>query len=111
MISQNYTPKILLGDIQVDLDYQILQASSGRQIQLRRKEFQLLKFLNNNLNLVINKYVILDLLWDFNNFSSSNTLEVHLSNLRHKISQLSQQVRIDTIRGVGYRLVYTPVKT
>ena len=110
MNNQNNTPKIPLGDLQIYPDYQLLQASNGHHLQLRRKEFQLLKFLTNNLNRVINKYAIMDLVWDLNGFSGSNTLEVHLSNLRRKLSQLSQQVRIDTIRGVGYRLVYNPLQ-
>lgn len=93
-----------LADLQIDANFQSIISRSGREITLRRKEFQLLKFLANNLNSVISKYAILDLVWEFSSFAGSNTLEVHLSSLRKKIQKISQQVRIDTIRGVGYRL-------
>lgn len=109
MNQKNNHIKIPLGDLQINADYQLLQNSNGRELPLRRKEFQLLKFLANNLNRVINKYAIMDLVWELNGFGGSNTLEVHLSNLRRKLDQLSQQVRIDTIRGAGYRLVVNPL--
>jgi len=93
-----------VADLKINSNLQSIRSHSGQEIPLRRKEFQLLKFLANNLNSVISKYAILDLVWEFGSFAGSNTLEVHLSSLRKKIHQLSSQVRIDTIRGVGYRM-------
>ena len=102
-INISATP-LILADLQLQPDLQLIQCQDGRQMQLRRKEFQLLKFFANNLNSVISKYAILELVWELGSFVGSNTLEVHLSALRKKIQQLSNQIRIDTIRGVGYRL-------
>lgn len=93
-----------IADLRIDSNLQSISTSAGSSITLRRKEFQLLKFLANNLNSVISKYAILDLVWEFGSFAGSNTLEVHLSSLRKKIHKLSKHVRVDTIRGVGYRL-------
>ncbi len=94
-----------LGDLEIQADYQLLKSHSGQCRRLRRKELQLLRFLAHNLNSVINKYALIDLIWRHDGLNSGNTLEVHLSRLRHKLRELSAQVRIDTIRGVGYRLV------
>jgi DNA-binding response OmpR family regulator len=93
-----------LADLLINSELQLVRNTEGHEIQLRRKEFQLLHFLANNLNTVISKYAILDLVWEFSSFAGSNTLEVHLSHLRSKIQQLSSRLRIDTVRGVGYRL-------
>jgi DNA-binding response OmpR family regulator len=108
MTNQYHNNNVTLGDLEINVDCQVLKGNSGQELTLRRREFQLLKFLANNLNCVINRYAILDLIWEFSSFAGSNTLEVHLSSLRRKIGQLSRQVRIDTIRGVGYRLTTSP---
>lgn len=104
MPNQKHSYHLALGDLEINTECQIIRSPTGQELSLRRREFQLLKFLANNLNTVINKYAILDLIWELSSFAGSNTLEVHLSSLRRKISQLSEKVRIDTIRGVGYRL-------
>lgn len=94
-----------LGDLYILVDQQAITNSQGEALQLRRREFQVLSFLANNCQTVINRYALLDLIWDYESFAGSNTLEVHLCSLRRKLKQLSQKVSIQTIRGVGYRLV------
>lgn len=79
-------------------------SNSSRQIQFTRREFQLFHFLYNNLGRTINKYILLDLIWDMGTFSTTNSLEVHLSNLRKKLTQISPHLNIITKRGVGYCL-------
>ncbi len=71
----------------------------------RRKEFQLLSFLYNNKNRIVAKHALLELIWNMDICVSSNTLEVHLSSLRRRLAQARSLLRIETIRGVGYRLI------
>jgi DNA-binding response OmpR family regulator len=71
----------------------------------RRKEFQLLHFLYNNKNRVVSKHALLELIWNMDIYINSNTLEVHLSSLRRRLIQANSLFCIETIRGVGYRLV------
>ena len=71
----------------------------------RRKEFQLLYFLYNNKNRVVSKHALLELIWNMDIYVNSNTLEVHLSSLRRRLIQAKSCLHIETIRGVGYRLV------
>lgn len=94
-----------IGDIKIDPDSRTIHDLSGAQIMLRKKEFQLLHYLFNNLNAVINRYAMLDLIWEFGSFAGSNTMEVHLSSLRKKLKNLQGKLKIETVRGVGYRLV------
>jgi DNA-binding response OmpR family regulator len=94
-----------IGGLNIRPDIRTIQDQSGLKISLRRKEFQLLQFMLNNINSVINKYTILDLIWEFGSFAGSNTLEVHLSSLRKKLKTLSSKLHIQTIRGVGYRMI------
>lgn len=96
-----------IGDLKIDPSTRTVHDVTGTQIMLRKKEFQLLHFLFNNINAVINRYTMLDLIWDFGSFAGSNTLEVHLSSLRKKLKILQGKLQIETIRGVGYRLVTT----
>jgi two-component system alkaline phosphatase synthesis response regulator PhoP len=96
-----------LADLQILTEVRSIADRSGRTVPLRRKEFQLLKFLVNNPDCVISKFALLDLIWEFGSFAGSNTLDVHLSGLRKKLKGLTGRVSIETVRGVGYRLITT----
>jgi DNA-binding response OmpR family regulator len=43
--------------------------------------------------------------WDFNALTLSNVLDVHMKNLRKKLSNMSDSAHFETVRGVGYRFV------
>ncbi|HQJ83751.1 MAG TPA: winged helix-turn-helix domain-containing protein, partial [Candidatus Paceibacterota bacterium] len=74
------------------------------EIKLTVKEFAILEYLMRNPNQVISRSQILDHLWgsDFDSFS--NVIDVHVKNLRKKISNGSRRRIIETIRGIGYRI-------
>ena len=76
-------------------------------LQFRHKEYQLLHFLYNNKNRIITKSALLELIWNMDMYVNSNTLEVHLSSLRRRLKDAHSSLCIQTIRGVGYRLVET----
>ena len=82
----------------------------GKQIYLRRKEFDLLCFLFQNEGRVITKLTILEAVWDCNADLLTNTLEVHIVNLRRKIDEgyPSNRRLIHTTYGRGYRFGLTP---
>lgn len=78
---------------------------AGKPIQLTLKEFSLLEYFMRNLNRVINREELLNHLWDFNYTSFfSNSLDVHVKNLRKKIDYESEPSVIETIRGIGYKI-------
>src|SRR6266550_2498717 len=65
------------------------------------KEFDLLKFLAERPGLALSRQQILDGVWGHDWFGDARTVDVHIAQVRKKVASA---VRIDTVRGVGYRL-------
>ena len=65
------------------------------------KEFELLRFLAERPGLALSRQQILDGVWGYDWFGDARTVDVHLAQVRKK---LGDAVRIDTVRGIGYRL-------
>ncbi len=74
-------------------------------IKLTTKEFALLEYFMRHPDHVLDRERILDHVWDFNFNSFSNVVDVHVKNLRKKLGQTEEEVFIETVGGVGYRLV------
>jgi len=78
---------------------------AGREIELSRKEFDLLALLATHLGQVITREICLDTLWWGLELSDSRTLDTHVKRLRQKIETDPANPRhLLTIRGVGFRL-------
>ena len=77
---------------------------TGKKINLTLKEFELLQYFMRHADLVLNREDIYTHLWDFADNSFSNTIDVHVKNLRHKLGYENDKEFIETVRGVGYRL-------
>jgi len=65
------------------------------------KEFDLLRFLGERPGLALSRQQILDGVWGPEWFGDARTVDVHIAQVRKKVETA---VRIDTVRGVGYRL-------
>jgi two-component system response regulator RegX3 len=77
---------------------------SGEVLELSRKEFELLQLLMSNAGSVVTRERAIDEVWDTNWFGSTKTLDVHVSGLRRKLGDDSNEPRfLHTIRGVGFR--------
>jgi two-component system response regulator RegX3 len=76
----------------------------GRELDLTRKEFELLELLMREAGSVVSRERLIDEVWDVNWFGSTKTLDVHVSSLRRKLGDDSAAPRfIHTVRGVGFR--------
>ncbi len=76
----------------------------GEELDLTRKEFELLELLMSEAGSVITRERLIDEVWDVNWFGSTKTLDVHVSGLRRKLGDSSSSPRfIHTVRGVGFR--------
>jgi two-component system, OmpR family, response regulator RegX3 len=76
----------------------------GEDLDLTRKEFELLDLLMSEAGTVISRERLIDEVWDVNWFGSTKTLDVHVSSLRRKLGDDSANPRfIHTVRGVGFR--------
>jgi len=77
---------------------------SGRSVPLSTREFALLEFMMRNAGQVLSRPAILEHVWDYNYDGMSNVVDVYVGYLRRKLEQPPGQVRIRTVRGVGYGL-------
>lgn len=74
---------------------------AGEQLSLTRKEFDLLALLATRAGEVVSRDFIVDQVWQAHWEAPSRTLDTHIAALRGK---LGEHVKIETVRGVGYRL-------
>lgn len=89
-----------LGDLGLDL--QGRRARVGTQdIELTAKEWAVLEKLASRPGRIVNKEALDQALYSFDDDIGSNTLEVYISRIRKKIGKQ----RVETVRGLGYRLV------
>ncbi len=95
--------EIKLGDIKFNPLKRELQSSNGI-IRLSSREAQILETLMKHKNMVITKELLMDRIWGFQTDIEINNVEVYMSYLRKKLSQATQKVIIETIRGSGYCL-------
>ena len=77
-------------------------AVHGREVPLTRKEYDLLALLAQSPGVVIRREQIISEVWRSSWEGTARTLEVHIASLRHK---LAVPALIETVRGIGYRLV------
>jgi two-component system copper resistance phosphate regulon response regulator CusR len=87
-------------EVRMDLTTQRVERA-GRQIELTGKEYALLLFLMRHSGQVLSRSCIYEHVWDENYDGQSNTLEVHIMELRRKLEAHGPRL-IQTVRGRGY---------
>jgi len=76
-----------------------------REIRFPNREFELLKFLAMNPNIVFSKEQLFEKIWGYDYVGDSATVMVHINRIREKIEDDSKNSRIlETVWGAGYRL-------
>jgi DNA-binding response OmpR family regulator len=90
------------GDLRLDLARREVHIA-GKSVTLRTKEFDLLAAFLRNRTIVLTREQLLEMVWGYDFLGESRTVDVHVTHLRDKIE--GSGVAIETIRGVGYRLV------
>jgi len=96
-----------VGPVRIDRNRRTASVS-GDDLDLTRKEFELLELLMREAGTVIFRERLIDEVWDVNWFGSTKTLDVHVSSLRRKLGDDSANPRfIHTVRGVGFRFAST----
>jgi two-component system, OmpR family, response regulator RegX3 len=92
-----------VGPVRLDPDRRSASLD-GDELELTRKEFELLELLMREAGNVVSRERLIDEVWDVNWFGSTKTLDVHVSSLRRKLGDDSADPRfIHTVRGVGFR--------
>ena len=90
------------GDVRADLGTQ-RATRAGQTLDLTAREFQLLAFFMRHPRHVLSRTRIFDAVWDDHYDGLSNTLEVHVKELRRKLEAFGPRI-IQTRRGRGYVL-------
>jgi phosphate regulon transcriptional regulator PhoB len=76
----------------------------GKPVKLTLKEFELLRFLVQNPNRVLNRDQLLDRVWGGETFVTPRTVDVHIRRLRKAVEKDDRRPKwILTVRGVGYK--------
>jgi DNA-binding response OmpR family regulator len=91
---------VQVGSVVIDVGRREVRINDA-PVAFTGKEFDLLKFLAERPGLALSRQQILDGVWGFDWFGDARTVDVHIAQVRKK---LNDTVRIDTVRGVGYRL-------
>jgi DNA-binding response OmpR family regulator len=77
---------------------------AGVEVSLTTREYGLLQYLMRRAGDVVSKTELLDHVWDANDETAPNAVEVYVGYLRRKLGRH----RLETVRGMGYRLVTAP---
>ncbi len=104
-VAKNTDEKVItVGDLRIYPEkYEVVL---GREtISLRPKEFEVLLYLVQRPGMVITRDDLMNVVWGFDYIGGQRTVDVHVSSLRKKLELNQESVQIDSIRGVGYKLV------
>ena len=105
--------KIHVGDLQIDTSSRRVWRDR-REIELTRREYDLLELLAQNAGQVLTKERIFERVWGYDNDASLEVIKVYINYLRAKLNEECKPDLIHAVRGVGYMLkseVSSPVGT
>lgn len=77
----------------------------GMVIKLRKKEFEILECLMENAGTIVSRSSITRYAWNGGDDPWTNTVDVHIKYLRDKIDKPFAEQLIETVHGMGYRLI------
>lgn len=88
---------------EIEMDPQKRQTLvNGNEVQLTYKEFELLYYLMNNLDVVLSRDRIMNEIWGYEYAGETRTVDVHIRSLRQKLGDAGKYIK--TVRNVGYKL-------
>lgn len=94
---------IVIGPLALNVNQHAVSVH-GKSIELTKKEYDLLRYLAENQNLVLSRDKILENVWGYEYFGDTNAVDVYIRYLRSKIDDKYNMKLIHTVRGVGYVL-------
>ncbi len=99
------THEIILGEFVIDLQKRIVSHQMN-EIELTRKEFDLLSYLLLHKNRVLTRMQLSEHIWGTfaDDDYDSNYIDVHIKNIRKKLGAFGQVEWLETVRGVGYKI-------
>lgn len=98
---------VKLGNLTIDTARHEV-TSNGKPITLRTKEFALLVTMAQNPGIVLSREKLLEMVWGYDYYGETRTVDVHINHLRDKIA--GSGVNIETLRGTGYKMTTAEAK-
>jgi two-component system OmpR family response regulator len=95
------TTVLRVADLELDLIAHRVRRAD-REINLQPREFKLLEYLMRNAGRVVTRTMLLENVWEFHFDPKTKIVETHISRLRAKLNNGTDQELIHTIRGSGY---------
>jgi len=93
--------EIMVNDLVMNLSTH--EVRRGDQlIELTKREYDLLEYLMKNVDVVLNREQLLEVVWGYNYMGDTNVVDVYIRYLRSKIDENFDVKLIHTVRGVGY---------
>ena len=91
-------PQLISEDLKINREKYLVE-KNGVELQLPRKEFELLALLMSKPNMVFTREIILERVWGSHIVVGDRTIDVHIRKLRGKIGD----DKITTVKGIGYK--------
>lgn len=91
-----------------DLKMELLSRKVFRgtnEVILQPKEFKLLRYLMEHSGQVVSRSLLFEAVWDYQFDPQTNVIDVHMARLRKKVEFDGLPSLLETVRGVGYRMV------
>ncbi len=97
---------LVCGDLRLDPDGH--RAWRGdKELELSHRQFLLLEYLLRHQGQVVTRAMILKEIWGYDFNTGTNIVDVHMANLRQRVDASGSPSLIQTVRGVGYRILST----
>ena len=102
---QILSPDITLGEFVMDTQARKIM-HQGSEVEVTKKEFDLLHYLVINHNKVMARHQLYEHIWGntLDDQYDSNFIDVHIKNIRKKLNARAPTPWLETVRGVGYRI-------
>ncbi|ADU12261.1 response regulator transcription factor [Asticcacaulis excentricus] len=104
--SQNrmHSAILIYGDLELHVKSRTAHRA-GRHLALSPKEFEILKLLMEHAGDVVTRDMLLQKVWRLNFDPQTNVIDVNMSRLRNRLEDGFEQPVLETVRGIGFRLI------
>lgn len=102
--SLQFETELQVGQLRLHLPTKVAYFSN-QPLVLTRIEYLILEYLMRHPNEIVNKYVLMEQIWEDSDTIAPNVVDVHISNIRKKIGKPHSLSLIQTAHRVGYKLM------
>ncbi|WP_047152312.1 response regulator transcription factor [Aneurinibacillus tyrosinisolvens] len=99
--SKTSPPLLAHKGIEVNTESQVVKRN-GETVSLTKREYELLVVLMRNIDRVMTRDMLLDVVWGYESAVETNVVDVYIRYLRNKLDIPGQESLIQTVRGTGY---------